>query len=617
MKNMMKTRSLFSFLLLTACFLLFSLVNNLMFSSVRVDLTENNLYTLSEGSKEIVDGLEEPINLYFFFSDKVSEDLTPLRAYSDRVREMLEEYALLGGDMVNLSVIDPEPFSEEEDQAAGFGLQAVPVRGGDEVYFGLAGTNAVDGREVIPFFRSEREEFLEYELTRLIYALSVVEKPKMGIYSGLPIGAGIDPQTGQPTQEWVFRRQLAQLFQIEALDAVSDEDLAGIDLLLLVHPKELPEADLYAIDQFVMSGGKLIAFVDPLAEMDRPETPDATPGSNNSEINLLTSAWGVNLRDGEVLGDPGTALIVNDANGRPVRHVGILGFKSANMSREDIVTAPLESINMSTAGILDVDEVDGITVERLVVSSDQAGSLNTSLVRFTRDIGDLQRSFVSSRTAFAAALRLSGSATSAFPEGLDDAENSSEHRNSTDELQVVIVADTDMLSDRLWVRVQNFFGQQIVNAFADNGTFISNLVDHLSGSSALITVRSRGQYTRPFEVVEEIRRKAEAEYQQSEEALQSELAETERQLAELESARVEDGVLRLSAEQGAALARFQQEKARIRKELRDVRHQLDRDIEQLGGMLKLSNILLMPLLLTGLLLLVIRLPGLKQRGEKM
>ncbi len=600
----------FSLLGLVAAFFLFTLVNNLMLGSVRLDLTENGLYSVSDGTREIIADLEEPINLYFFFSEKASKDLTALRAYSQRVREMLEEYQLLAGSKINLHIVDPEPFSEQEDQASEFGLQSVPVnQAGEALYFGLAGTNALDGQEVLPFFQPDREAFLEYELTKLIYNLSVVEKPRVALYSELKVEQSVDPRSFQPTPGWVFMDQLKELFQIEKIDELSLSAIGTADLLLLIHPGTLGDAALYAVDQHVMSGGKLIVFVDPLAETVPPGT--SVLSGSSSELNRLTATWGVSLRDGQVLGDSEAALMVGGVDGAPVRHLGILGFTNQYFSGDDIVTADLEAINFSTAGILDVDEVDGIDAKSLIASSSVSGSLDVIQFQTLSDPAELQQGFQSTGESYSVAVRLSGKSRSSFPEMSGE----ETHIAETEQLNVVIVADTDVLSDRLWVQVQNFFGQQVASAFADNGSFVVNLVENLSGSSALIEVRSRGQFSRPFVVVEELRRIAEAKYLTNAEDLQARLAETDRQLSELESARVDDGLLTLSSEQEAALVNFQGEKLRIRKELREVRHRLDQDIEQLGGKLKFINILLMPLLLT-LALLGIRVLGLLSRGTK-
>ena len=608
----MKVNATASITILASAFLLFTLLNQLILPGARIDLTENRLYTLSDGTKEILSGIDEPINLYFFFSEKVSEDLTSLRAYAKRVEEMLLEYQLYSTNKINLRIIDPQPFSAEEDQAAAFGLQSVPVnQSGDELYFGLAGTNALDGREVISFFQPDKEEFLEYELSKLVYSLGTVMRPKVVVYAGLPVGQSVDPRTYQPTSAWVVISQLEELFQLEIIESLDGVSFSPEDLLVLIHPQNVTEEQLFWIDQHVMQSGKLIAFVDPLAEMASAPAGGMPPQSS-SDLNRLTSNWGVTLRIGEILGDAEAALMVGGANGSPVRHLGILGFDAGYLSDEDVVTAPLETINMSTAGILDVDEVDGILVMPLISSSVYASSLPSIQFQFLSDPAELQKGFSPSGQQYSAAVRLSGAAKSAFPEGIKGVDK--QVVPETKELQVVLVADTDLLSDRLWVQVQNFFGQQIATAFADNGSFVENLVENLSGSSALIDVRSRGQFSRPFTVVERLRRDAEAQYLKSAENLQLRLAETESQLEELESARIEDGLLTLTSEQEAALIRFQEEKIRIRKDLRDVRHQLDKNIEELGSMLKFMNIFMMPILLT-LLLIAMRMLRLNRKSK--
>ena len=606
----MKSGALSSLVILVVGFLLFTLLNNLMFGGMRLDLTENGLYTLSDGTKEIISEIDEPINLYFFFSGKASEDLTALRTYAQRVRELLEEYKLYGGTKINLKIINPEPFSEEEDRAATFGLQGVPAnQSGDELYFGLAGTNALDGQAVIPFFQPDKEEFLEYDITKLIHNLATVEKSTVGVYSNLEIGGSIDPRTFQPSPAWIFMTRLEELFAVKVLDDLSPDELETVDLLIVIHPKALDESGLFAIDQHVMNGGKFIAFVDPLAETDKSAAPETgMQGAASSNLNRLTSVWGVKLREDEILGDAQAALTVGGADGVPVRHLGIPGFTERNISRDDVVTALLENINMATVGILDIDMVEGVEARPLIVSSEFASPLPSLQFQFLSDPGELQKGFTPSGETYVTAVRVSGSAKTAFPEGIEGFEG--ELKVATETLQAVIVADTDLLSDRLWVQVQDFFGQQIVSAFADNGGFITNLVDNLSGSSALIDVRSRGQFSRPFVVVQNLRRQAEEKYLRNAEDLQIRLAETEQKLSELQSSQVEDGLLTLTPEQEEALVRFQDEKLKIRKQLRDVRHQLDRDMETLGAMLKLLNILLMPFVLIAILFVVRRFrPG--------
>ena len=589
-------------ILLVLGFLLFAMINNIFIGSARFDLSENGLYSLSDGTKEVIDEIDEPINLYFFFSQKISSDMPALRTYSQRVYELLEEYELIAGGKIKLSYIDPEPFSEQEDRAAEFGLQSVPInQAGDELYFGLAGTNSLDGREVIPFFQPDKEEFLEYEISKLVHNLAKPEKATIGVYSDLPVQSTVDPRTFQPTSAWVFMQQLEELFEVQMIKDLEKDELSDLDLLLIVHPKNLSESALFSVDQYVLSGGKLLAFVDPLAELDQPGP--GTPGvpSKSSDLNAITKKWGVVLREQKILGDPEVALLVGGADGRPVRHLGILGFSQEYLGQDNVVTSSIETVNMATAGIFDIDTSLETEIETLIRSSESSGLMDAYQFEFLSNPEDLQKGFSSTGESFVVAARISGAATSNFEGAIADRE---EFIPSSESIQVMLIADTDILADRLWVQVQSFFGQQIATAFADNGTLITNAVENLSGSSSLISVRSRGQFSRPFEVVDRLRRNAEVSYLQSAERLQLELADTERKLAELESSSPEDGLIRLSDEQTEAIKSFQDEKLRIRKQLRDVRHRLDKDIEDLGGWLKLINILVMPLLLTGLLLII-------------
>ena len=591
-------------IVLALVFLVFAALNDRLFSGARLDLTESSLYTLSDGSVEVVEAVDEPINLYFFFSEKASTDLTGLRAYARRVQSLLEEYATIGGGSINLAVIDPEPFSEDEDRAALFGLQSVPVNAaGDELYFGLAGSNAVDDSAIIPFFQPDREEFLEYEISKLIQELSVTAKPVMGVLSSLPVRGDVNMQTFETTQPWVSLSQLDTLFDVQTVETTAESLPEELDLLVLIHPRDL-SADLrYAIDQFVMGGGRLIAFVDPLAEIDgnRPSTMNfSAPSGQASDVNWLTTGWGVSMPATRVIGDSQFALQVATAEGRPVRHLAIVGLTDAGIAREDVVTTQLESINLATPGYFTIAEDAAVSVSRLFESSEFAMPMDAMRFQFLSDPSELLADFEPDGNIYPLAVRLQGAAESAFPDRAGD----EGHIASSDNVSVVLVADVDMLADRLWVQVQSFFGQQIASPFADNGDFLINAVDNLAGSASLIGIRSRGRFTRPFDVVQDIRREAEASYLESADDLQAQLMETERQLSELQAGVDSEGLLSLTPAQEEALDRFQGEKLRIRKELRDVRHQMDREIESLGAWLKFLNVALVPLLLTLALYLV-------------
>ena len=604
-------------------FFAFTMLNNALFSSARIDLTENKLYTLTLGTRDLIAEIDEPIKFRFFFSQRASEDLTALRAYARRVQELLEEYQALSGGSINLEIIDPEPFSEEEDLAAQFGLQSVPVNNaGDELYFGLVGTNSVDDQLIISFFQPDKEEFLEYDISRIIHQLNSSRKPKVGLLSSLKIQGDIDTSTFQTTPAWVVIDQLTQQYEVVdvAMDAM--ELPRDMQLLIIVHPKSLSDATLFAIDQFAMAGGRVLLFVDPLAEMER-RPPGAMPTEPASDFSLLSN-WGMQLRADTVLADSAAALNVGGSNGQSVRHLGILGLSAENFNSDDVSLASLESINVTTSGILDMVGRPESRIDILIQSSENAMPMASTEFQSLTDPEQLLKTFVPTGKRYTIAARISGKAVTAYPGGVDvetvpEAEAEVEGQGQgqgqgqvestrdtqlhqavltgTDKLNVIVVADTDILTDRLWVQVQNFFGQAIASPWANNGDFVLNSVDNLLGGSELISIRSRGRFSRPFTVVESLRLAAQSKYQKSADTLQRELEETEAELNEVESSQSDQNLLALSPEQEQAITQFQDEKLRIRKQLRDVRHQLDKDIEGLGATLKLINIIVLPLLL--------------------
>lgn len=590
-------------LLIALAFLLFNAFSGLVFTHARLDLTEQKLYTISEGTKTILEGLDKPIELDFFYSDEATKGLVALRNYARRVEELLRAYERESGGKLKLHVVDPEPFSEEDDRAAELGLQAVPLnQGGDKVYFGLAATNAEGRTQSIPFFALDQEEFLEYELSRLVQSLASPQMPVVGVLSDLPITGGFDMRTQQATPPWTVLEQIRQLFHIESLERNVDMIPANVSVLMLVHPKALPEPTLYAIDQFVMRGGKLLVFLDPYSEADpgmgfMPGEPGDGKGSN---LTPLLKAWGVHMAPDRVVLDAANAMSVGvGEERRPVRHPGWLSLPQQTMDTDDVTTASLESLTMATAGFLEPLENATTRFTPLVQSSTYAMPIEAQRFATLENPEVLLRDLEPTGERYTLVARIQGPARSAYPDGIEGRKDGLKDSAS---INVIAVADTDLLADRMWVQVQDFFGQRMPQPWADNGTFVVNALDNLSGTDALISVRSRGRFARPFVVVEELQRQAENRFREKEEALQQRLAATEAQLAELQGPNA-DGAIGLTAEQQAALQRYMQEKLRIRKELREVRYQLNADIDALGRLLKFFNIALVPLVLTLVVLL--------------
>ncbi|GAB2492473.1 GldG family protein [Arenimonas alkanexedens] len=573
-------------------------LNSVLLRGARLDLTEKRLYTLSEGTRNILGRVEEPVRLKLYYSEHATRDLQQFRVFATRVRELLEEVAARSAGQVTLEVIDPEPFSEAEDQADAYGLQSIPLgTSGDKLFFGLVGLNSTDGETVMPFIQPDKEAFLEYDVAKLISTLSIDRQPVVALISGLPIGPTLDP-AGRNRPGWVVDRQITELFELRRLQGNPSVIADDVDLLMLVHPKELPEQTLYAIDQFVMRGGRLLVFVDPDSEADEsaidPLDPLSVAIPRSSDLPSLFQAWGIQFDPTRLVLDDKHALQVQpDPNGLPVRHLAVLGLGRDALNADDVVTGELETLNFSSAGALGLSRDSSLVMDALAQSSSASALGDVSAVRdASADPDQLRKNFRAGGQPHVIAARFTGPLVSAFADRSDD-----QHlAQSREPVNLVIVADTDVLADRMWVQVNEFLGQPVYNPFASNGDFVYNAVDNLVGNADLIGVRTRATAARPFERVAALRRSAEQRYRSSEQRLQQQLDGLEQQLAALQQPGADGQAQALSPQQQAEILRFQDEKLRMRKELRDVQHRLNADIESLGDRLKLINIFAMPAL---------------------
>jgi ABC-type uncharacterized transport system involved in gliding motility auxiliary subunit len=608
--------------LLAVLFLGVVMLSNVGLRGMRLDLTQNKLYTLSSGTQQVLRDLKEPVNLYFYFSRDVAAKQSPLiLPYAARVREFLEEISARAGGKVHLHVVDPQPFSDDEDRAAEFGLQPLPVgNGGESLYFGMGGTNSTDGRSAIPNFQADREEFLEYDVAKLIQELGTPKKPVVGVLSSIGLQGQFNPQTGQMGEPWPIYTQLQQLFNVRTLNSDFDHIDKDVDVLMLVHPKQLQPKALYAIDQFVMRGGRLLLLVDPDAGADlsgqNPSNPlAAAMADHSSDLKPLLETWGVDYDATKVVGDLSRGLEVrtNAASG-PVRHIGILGLRRADMDQKDVVTATLESLNLATVGSLSQRPGAKTTFEPLLMSSTSAELLPAQRFHALVDPSTLRDGFKSTGIRYTIAARITGPVDSAYPNGPPPdlkpvAGPPIAHlTKSSTPANIVVIADTDFLMDYLWVQQRELLGQRIAQAFANNGDLIANVLDNLSGSGALISIRGRASFSRPFERVDALKRQADDRLRSKALELQTELQQTESKLTELQSKRNDQSSIMLSPEQEEELKRFTAEKTRVRKELRETQRGLDVDINRLGSRLKVINIALAPLVvaIAGVIILSMR-----------
>jgi len=614
MKNLYSSSAL---VVLAVLFVLLTMLSSIVLRGWRVDLTENRLYTLSEGTVNIVQSLDEPVRLRLYFSDSASEDLPQIRRYARRVWELMQEIADRSDGRVEIERIDPEPFSEAEDAAARYGLEAAPLnQAGDVLYFGIAGTNSVDGLEVIPFLSPNREASLEYDLARMIATLASPDQPRVGLVSGLPMSGGFDMQTGRRNPSWGIFDQWTELFDVTTVQPDATELPDDLDALVVVHPRNLSADLMFAIDQFVLGGGRLLAFVDPFAEADPGDNPGDPAArfmaERSSSLEPLFDAWGVEMDSSKFVADLGRALQVTLRQGEPpTRHPAILGLGPGDLSDRDIVTSELSSVNVASSGALvaagqagdpesgDTDQDAGsVTMEPLMRSSARSGLLDAERLRMMSDPGALIEELGVDEQRYTLAARLTGEAETAFPERVGD------NGLARGTVNAIVVADTDLLSDNMWVQRQSFLGSTILNPFADNGALAVNALENLLGSADLISIRSRATSNRPFDLVEDLRRQAEARLRQTEQQLEAELRETEDRLTQLQQRRGASDLSILTPEQEAEIDRFMAQRLEIRRQLRQVRRELDEEIEALGARVKFINIALMPLVVTIIALVV-------------
>jgi ABC-type uncharacterized transport system involved in gliding motility auxiliary subunit len=426
--------------------------------------------------------------------------------------------------------------------------------------------------------------------------------------NSLGIQGQFNPMTGQMGEPWPILTQLQDLFTVRPLTSDLDHIDKDVDVLMLVHPKGLPPKTLYAIDQFVMRGGKVLLFVDPSAGADTsgqdPSNPMAAAMANHSsDLVPLLAAWGVDYDPTKVIGDLDLGLEVRtNTQSPPIRHIGILGLGRDDMNQKDVVSGSLDKINIATTGFLAARPGAKTTFEPLLLSSTSAAPIPAQRFNALTDPSTLRDGFKPTGTRYALAARITGPVESAFPQGAPPDQKAAAGppvahlAKSAAPANIVIVADTDLLMDYMWIQTREVFGQRVAQAFANNGDFVANILDNLSGTSALISVRGRATFSRPFERVEALRRQADDRLRSKALELQAELQQTETKLTELQSKRNDQSSMMLSPEQEAELKRFVAEKARVRKELRETQRGLDVDINRLDSWLKVINMVIAPLL---------------------
>ena len=517
------------------------------------------------------------------------------------------------------------------------GLQGVPLdQGGEQVYFGLAASNSTDDQDVIPFFQPERERFLEYDVTKLIHGLAFPKKTVVGLVTSLPLeGDMMAALQGRPLEPYVVIEQLRQLDTLRTLSTDFDKVPDDVDVLLIAHPQNLSDKTLYAVDQFVLKGGKALVFVDPYSETQAAHPNRMQPGGpGGSDLEKLFAAWGLEMEKGKIAGDRDAAIEVNAGTGgraENIDYVAWLGLKGDNINHDDPITADLTQINLATAGILKPRDGAKTTFEPLLTTSTDAEEIPVEKVEGMPDVAGLLDDFKSADKKLTLAARITGPADTAFPDGppsvaaAKDAkppqtpiEQPPQIKTSVQPIDVVVVADTDVLDDRFWVQVRNFMGQRVITAqTANNGDLVANAVDVLAGGIDLLGLRTRGASARPFEVVQQIQRQADLRFQAHETELEKELKETQSKIRGLEGKDSGQPNVTLAAQQTKTIDDFRKQMLRIRQELREVKLDQRQDLDRLKAKLEFFDIAAVPLLVAAAAggLGILRLQRRKRRAQ--
>lgn len=607
LNNIFKSR-LFSIGGLVAVLIIIILVN-VLFARVnlRTDFTEDKVYSLSEGTKKIIGNLKDNVLIKFFYSKSLEGFPPQLKAYAGRVLDFLTEYELNSGKKITLEVYDPKPDSEEEDWARKFGIEGINLPTGETVYLGLTALSA-DREETIPFLDPSQEERLEYDLTKTIARVQSAKSQKIGVISSLPVFAGTPMGVnvpGRSTEPWHFIKELQDVYEVTRIEQDTEMIPDDIDLLIIVHPKDLTDNFEYAIDQYVLKGGNALIFVDPSATRDMMSQQQAS----SSSLPRLFKAWGIHMDTDKAVVDFDYPTNLRNPSNQVESNPSWLSLSGEAFNKDALITSQLESMILPLAGAIVKAEDAKIEYEPLIQSSANSALFNTFQLRFGSE--QIRREFQPTPDRYDLAVKIQGTFKTAFPDGkpLQEQDNdlnddgkeeksvSGESlKESIDKAVIIVVSDSDLLWDEYYLTRQNFLGMQLVNFFNNNLDFFQNATEILSGGEDLISIRSRGKFERPFTRVQMLEKKAAAQWLETEQDLVRKVEETNLKLKELESLKDASQKFVLSKEQEAEIQKFKEERLRINHELKLVRRHLRAEIESLGTGIKFINIFLMPLL---------------------
>ena len=603
---------------LTLLLILFLSVNVLSsgwLTSARLDLTKDKLYTLSESTIKLLKDVKEPVTFRLYLSGGLAQAVPHLGIYANRVRDLLLEYQSVSNGKVKLEVLDPAPFSSIEDRAVAAGLRGIPaVSGGDNMYFGLVGSNTTDDIETIPFIQIDREAFLEYDLSKMLYALVTSKPTVVGIVSTLPTDGTMKvTATGrqEPVAPYVVRNQIGELFETRFLGKEIDEVPSDVNVLMVVHPKNQSARTIFAIDQYMLAGGKAIIFVDPFAEVEGMQGQMLGSTIGGSSLEKVFKVWGIEYDINTVVGDRLSARkVLPEAGNRPIEYLPWLELRGPSLDRSSPITSGIDVVALASAGHLSVKDNSSLKITPLLISSPGAGLIDSKKVQGFRNPKKLLREFKADKKQYILAGRVTGSVQTAFPDGVPAPGKDQDGKlvevnpwqrpilaQSESPLDVIVVADADILADRFWVIMRDFAGQRVPVPTANNGDFVLNSIEALAGSSSLMELRGRGSASRPFKVLQDIQKTASRKFEDKERGLRQTITKTEKKLQQLRRRNPESSAKVVSERDRREMEKMQREILGFRSELRKVRRSLTQDYQRLEMQLWFLNIALVPILL--------------------
>lgn len=581
----------------------------------RVDLTQEKAYTLSAGTRAILAKLDTPVKIRFYFSQSAaaSPQTAGIKTYAKQVEDLLTEYKQVGGSKIILEKYDPKPDSDAEDSARLDGVTGAQLPGGEPLYLGIA-VSLLDTKEVIPFCQPNREKLLEYDITRAITRVVNPEKPVIGVMSSLPVfGGGGNPmmmQMGQrPQPAWALIGELRKDFTVKNIALAADKIDDDIKVLVVIHPKDITETTQFAIDQFVLRGGKLVAFLDANSLVDNQNQRNpmmGQMGGGGSSLDKLLKAWGVTFESTKVVADLNFKMVLGDNNDPNAQRPTWLSLTPEGLNPDDIITSQIDNIWYFSGGAFSGTPADGLKQTVLIKSSKQSGFVEGFLANLSPE--GAMKDFKPSGTEQSLAVRLSGKFKTAFPNGNPSqpapeagdtnapaAPVGNSLKEGTAETTVILVGDADMIHDNFSIQEsQTIFGpmRQLLNA---NLNFAQSAVEQLTGDNNLITVRSRATLKRPFEVVRQKEAEAAQKFQGVVDELQKKAQEAQQRISALQAQKSDKNQqFILSPEQQAELAKLEKESAETDKRLRGVRKELAREVDALKTRLAVINIFAVP-----------------------